>query len=132
MGSDPFIGVDVKLINGDLGNNSIGDLDLVGNLDPMDNMRQALNIRLITPLGKYYFAQGFGTVAVNYVDEVYTDYNRNNLEAEARVTIMQDPRIDKVESITVTSTDTNQVVLSYSAITKSGIKLTGVVQMEGV
>lgn len=131
MGADPFIGVDVKLINGDLGNTSIGDLDLVGNSDPMDNMRQAINLRLNTPLGKYYFAQGYGTQGGGYVDEPDTDANRKALEAEAKATILQDSRIARVTSITVIEGDTNQVKLNYSAITQSGTKLSGTAQMGG-
>lgn len=131
MGADPFIGVDIKLLNGDLANNSIGDLDLVGDVDPMDNMRQAINMRLGTPLGKYYFAQGYGTNAGEYIDEPDTDTNRNSLEAEAKATILEDPRIITVSSVTVTTTSTNQVTLAYSAITKGGTTLTGTAQIGG-
>jgi len=131
MAKDPFIGVDIRLINGDIGHSTIGDLELVGNVDPMDNMRQALNMRLTTPLGKYYFAQGYGTRSGNYVDEPNTEYTRNNLEAEARATILEEQRIDKVESIVVSSPSTNQMALSYSAITKTGTRLTDTVQIGG-
>ena len=131
MVSDPFIGVDVKLIDGDLANNSIGDLDLVGDIDPIDNMRQAISLRLETPLGKYYFAQGYGTSAADYIDEPTTDGNKKSLQAEAKATILEDPRIALVNAVTVSETGTNQLTLYYSATTKSGRPFTGTAQIGG-
>ena len=130
MAADPLIGVDIKLNSGDLGYTQSGDLDLVGQVNPADNVWQAVALRLATTLATHLFASNYGTLMGQYVDEPITDDLQAQIEAEARKTILQDSRVASITSLTVTP-GTGSITVAASIVTVSGDTVSGSVTIGG-
>ncbi len=130
MAADPYIGVDLKLANGDLGYTLNGDLDLVGQNEPTDNVWQAVALRLTTALGTNLFADNYGTNSGQYVDEPLTADLQAKIKSEVETTILQDPRVSAVSNMTI-SQGTESLTLSFSITTVSGSTQSGTVQIGG-
>ena len=126
MGVDPFIGVDIRLRKGDLGYTQSGDLDLIGNIDPLENIWQAVCLRLTIKRGTYPFGNKYGSTLGNYVDESLTDELKNRIITEAKQTILEDSRVASVLSLSVTQGDTS-LNLTFSITTVTGRTKSGTV-----
>ncbi len=130
MPSDPSIGVDVKLNSGDLGYTQSGDLDLVGHIEPTDNIWQAVALRLTTTLGTYLFAPGYGTLLGQYIDEPITADLGGKIITEAQTTILQDTRVASVNNMQI-SQGSGNISLSFTIVTVSGGTKSGTVPIGG-
>ena len=131
MSADPAIGVDIKLTRGDLGYTRAGDLALVGDVSPEDNIWQAVVLRLTTILGTHLFAPNYGTRLGQYVDEPVTDDLESAIIAEAKTTILQDPRVASVSNMVMDASQNDQLSLSFSFTTISGQSKSGTVSIGG-
>lgn len=131
MAIDPFIGSDIKLASsGDLAYNSRGDLDLVGVTNPKDNMLQAVKLRLGTQLGTYQFSSTYGAKLGQYVDEPITPNKELQIQSEVKTSLSQDPRIDAVPSIQV-STNGDSTTVQLTATTKTGVTVSTAIPIGG-
>ena len=129
---DPAIGVDIKLNQGDLGYTVNGDLDLVGNVNPADNVWQAVVLRLLTTLGTYIFENGYGTHARQYVDEPMTDDLKQKIRNETNTTGLSDPRVKKIVNLTVDDSSTpGAYQISFGILTVGGYSASGSVVVGG-
>ncbi|MHB1651675.1 MAG: contractile injection system sheath initiator [Desulfitobacteriaceae bacterium] len=124
MGADPFIGVDIRLRKGDLGYTQTGDLDLIGNVDPLENMWQAVELRLNTIRGKYYFIKKFGSNLGTYVEEPLTDNLAPSIEADAKNAILEDPRIASLANFNAVI-QANSITLNFTITTATGQSKSG-------
>jgi phage baseplate assembly protein W len=110
---DPAIGVDICLtstaVPGDLALTPSGDLQLIGNTVPLQNIWQATILRLITTLRTYIFAEttDYGTKARQFIDQPMTATVQQQLQTEITNTILQDPRIKQVNTLTVVASPSN-------------------------
>ncbi len=113
---DPAIGVDIKLDEtGDLAFTPSGDLDLVGNVQPADNVWQATVLRLLTTLGTYLFESGYGTKLRQQVGQPITDMLTQQIKTQITTTVLSDPRVKSILNLNVTQTtdpDGYQIMLS--------------------
>jgi len=124
MGKDPFIGVDLRLHNGDLGYSQLGDIDMIGDQDPTENVWQAVVLRLTTIRGENYFVSEFGSNSGSFVDEPLTDNLKSRIEADAKNAILEDPRIASIVNFSVTQ-DGNSLLMTFTIITMTGQTKTG-------
>lgn len=103
---DPAIGVDLRLdATQDLAVTPSGDLDLIGNAVPMENVWQATALRLLSTLGTYVFqpvADVYGTELRKSIEEPITSALSGRLEAEITKTVLADPRVARIERLSIT------------------------------
>lgn len=130
---DPAIGVDIRL-NGDsdLAATPGGDLDLIGNAVPAQNVWQATILRLLTTLGTYFFQDGYGTLLRRFVDEPMTEQVRQQIQSEVNTTVLSDPRVQQISNLAVAQTDDPlgyQIALSF--LTVSSQSVGGIITVTG-
>ena len=132
---DPSIGVDIRLdtaASSDLSVTPNGDLDLVGNVEPAQNVWQSTILRLLTTLGTYFFQDGYGTALRQYIDAPMTDVLTQQIKTEVNRTILSDPRVQQITNLEVkASTDPQgyQIVLTF--ITVSSQAIGGIITVTG-
>lgn len=133
--ANPAIGVDLRLdATGDLAVTPGGDLALVGDQVPSDNVWQAVALRLLTGLGTYLWdVDGYGTRARQMVDAPMTDVNQAALEAEVRSTVLSDPRVTEVVALDVAPVDDagDGLAASMQLTDVSGANVGGAVTVGG-
>lgn len=128
---DNYIGVDLRLTNGDLGYTNRGDLALIGDIEPINNIWQATIIRLTTTLGTYLFANNYGTQAKQFVDEPITDSLKQRLKTEINKTILQDPRIKAMVNLTIDLSIPSVIQVSFGIISITGASKYGTATING-
>ena len=123
---DPAIGCDIRLDAGaDLAVTPGGDLDLIGNVRPQDNVWQATILRLITTLGTYLFENGYGTNLRQFVDQPMTPNLKRIIEAQINATVLSDPRVQEVTNLQVTQNTNLGYLVQLSFRTVSGETVSG-------
>ena len=126
---DPSIGIDLCLtsaaVPGDLAVTPAGDLMLIGNIAPLQNLWQATILRLITTLGTYLFASQYGTKARQFIDQPMTDSVQQQLQTEITNTVLSDPRIRQINTLNVVASSSNpqgyQVTLGFTAVSSTQV-----------
>jgi len=131
MAADPSIGVDLKLTDGDLTCTNTGDLALVGDIDPAENIWQAVSLRLITALGTYLFAKNYGTRVKQYIDEPITDDLVRKIKTEVNSTILQDSRVKAIANLKIDLSTLDAINISFGIITINGGSRYGTVLIGG-
>lgn len=91
---DKTIGRD-KFFNGDKRVTSAGDYQTI---EGIANLRQAVFRRLITRRGEFRFRPTYGVGARDYVKRAMTTSNIDELKHRIRENMLQDPRIEGVET----------------------------------
>jgi phage baseplate assembly protein W len=130
---DPTIGVDLRLSAAcDLAVSPTGDLDLVGNAVPIENIWQATILRLITTLGTYFFEDGYGTKLRQFVDAPMTATLQRQIETEISTTVLTDPRVKQIAALTVTQTTSpSGYQIAMNIITSSSQTIGGTLMVTG-
>ena len=82
--------------NGDKSVTPAGDYDTI---EGIANLRQAVLRRLITKRGEFRFRPTYGVGAQTFVKKAMTTANIDELKHRIRENLLQDKRIDKVETI---------------------------------
>lgn len=128
---DPAIGVDLRLDpTADLATTPSGDLDLIGNDIPMQNVWQAVVLRLITTLGTYLFQVdeddnlNYGTTLRRSIDMPMTSELKQKIETEVANTVLSDPRVQQITRLEVTQTtapDGYQIGLSIVTVSSQSV-----------
>jgi phage baseplate assembly protein W len=130
---DKSIGVDIRLSNtGDLAVTSSGDIDLVGNITPAENVWQATILRLLTTLETYLFEDSYGTNLRQSIEEPMTELLQQRIKNQVNTTVLSDPRVKKITSLTITqNTNPQGYQISLGIITASGQSASGIVTIGG-
>jgi len=127
---DTNINVDIRLNDGDIGYSAQGDLDIVGNAIPADNVWQAVVLRLMTSLGTYLFAEDYGTRLRQYVEEPMTAALKKSITAQISATVTACEKVKKITSLTVTASDDPQgYVINLCILTNSNQTVNGSISM---
>lgn len=120
---DPAIGVDIRLSKtADIAVTPGGDIDLIGNVVPSQNVWQATALRLLTTLETYLFAEGYGTHLRQSIHAPITSALKKQIEAEVHRTILTDPRVKQINRLEVVqSADLVgfEIALSFSTISSN-------------
>jgi phage baseplate assembly protein W len=128
--ADPAIGVDIALNSGDLGYGQGGDLSLIGDAAPSDNVWQAINLRLITVLGTYNWQNGYGTLLGNFVDEPVTDDLQIQIEQEIKKNVLLDPRVVAITNLQL-SFDSGSITVQLTVVDATGVTSSGSASVGG-
>jgi phage baseplate assembly protein W len=125
--------VDLRLDHtGDLAVTPSGDLDLVGNAVPIQNIWQAVTLRLLTTLGTYLFQDGYGTLLRRFVAQPMTPSLRQQIKNEVNTTVLADPRVKQITRLEVAqSTDPQGYQIALSIVTVSSQTIGGTLTVTG-
>lgn len=126
-----MLGVDLLFDQGDLGYTNTGDLALVGQVNPVDNIWQAVRLRLLTSLGSYLFTTDYGTNLRQFVDEPITDALKKQIRSEVETTILQDTRVNSIVNLSVSNPIGNTIQISFGIITIHGDSKYGAIELGG-
>ncbi|QYY44789.1 Phage baseplate assembly protein W [Aneurinibacillus thermoaerophilus] len=81
------------------------DIQFVGNeiatMSQIENIRNQLYLRLLCEKGELIYYPEYGTNLYRMLSKSMTPAQIQKIEGEVRDTIMQDPRVDNVQSVTV-------------------------------
>lgn len=89
------LGVDVK-IQGDYAKSATGDLQLI---DGLQNLREAIYRRILTTPGEVIHRPGYGVGLRRYLNRPCTVTNQQELSNAIRLNIMNEQRIEKINTI---------------------------------
>lgn len=116
MNSDIYL-TDLRLTPaGGLAVTLSGDLKLVSGID---NLRQALRVRLFTNQDEYLFGP-FGGYVKSYVDDSLSPDRRQQIEQEIANTLIADFRVSAVTVNQITQTPSGDIVADVKITTAAG------------
>lgn len=126
MDNDIYL-TDLQLTpTGGLGVTLSGDLQLVSGID---NLRQALRMRLFTNQDEYLFGS-YGSNVKSYVDTSLSPDRRRQVEQEIANTLVADTRVQAVTVNQVSQTQTGEIVADVTITTTAGDTLRLVVSSQ--
>lgn len=129
---DPAIGVDLRLDGtADLGVTAGGDLDLVGNAVPAENVWQATLLRLMTTLGTYLFQSRYGTLLRKSVDAPMTVALEQQIRSTVNATVLGDRRVKQITRLAVSQTaDPPGYQIALAFVTQSSQPFAGTISVK--
>jgi phage baseplate assembly protein W len=84
------------LFSGDYRNTAKGDLQTISELD---NIKQAIYLRLITSPGEIIHRQDFGVGIKSFMNKPCTDNNKQRLINKIKLNLIREKRINKINKI---------------------------------